>query len=206
MTDIERPRIGDVMGINEYPRGNAQLIEAVRDLGYLRDGRRIIDLTYGLGTFWSRWRPKRLVTNDQDVRYGTYHDDFTATRWRDASFDAVVFDPPYKLNGTDQGEGERYGVHVPTRWQDRMELIHDGVVECARIVKPGGYVLVKCMDQVCSGRVRWQTMEVRDWGRALGLTLEDRLDMVSFRPQPDGRRQVHARRNASTLLVLQGRR
>lgn len=198
----ENPVMADVMGVAPYVN-NAELIEAVRVLGYLRDGRRTIDLTYGKGSWWSLWRPARLVTNDADLRCGTYHDDFRDTRWRNDSFDAVCFDPPYKLNGTDQGEGERYGVHVPTRWQDRMALIFEGVLECARLVKPRGYVLVKCMDQVCSGRVRWQTMEVRDVALDQGLSLEDRLDMVSFRAQPEGRRQVHARRNASTLLIFQ---
>lgn len=46
---------------------------------------------------------------------------------------------------------------------------------------------------MCSGAKRWQTRIFADHAEAVGLRLVDRLDMLtSPRPQPPGRRQVHA--------------
>lgn len=61
-------------------------------------------------------------------------------------------------------------------------------------------LLVKCQDQVVSGRVVWQTKQVAE---ALGDTMRlvDELHLPSYRPQPDGVKQVHARRNYSTLQI-----
>ncbi len=78
--------------------------------------------------------------------------------------------------------------------------------EAHRVLTPGGYLLLKCQDQVCSGQVRWQTREFADHAEQLGMRLVDALHLLGHRPQPAGRRQVHARRNYSTLLVLRKNR
>lgn len=193
-----------VMAINQW-RSNAELIEDCARLGYLRREWVTLDPTFGHGTFWKNWCPETLVACDLDPAKSPigHAVDFTAlSYWPDGFFDAVVFDPPYKLNGTpDDTVDKRYGVHTPTRWQDRMELIEDGIDECSRVLGEG-YFLLKCQDQVCSGKVRWQTRVFADRARVNGLGLVDRFDFVSYRAQPAGRRQVHARRNASTLLVF----
>lgn len=97
---------------------------------------------------------------------------------------------------------ERYGVDVISTWQERHELIRAGITECARVLRAGGMFLLKCQDQVCSGHVRWQTDEFTRHAESLGLVKVDRFDLIGGRPQPEGRRQVHARRNTSTLLVF----
>ena len=131
--------------------------------------------------------------------------DFRKLPFGDGEFDAVVFDPPYRLNGTpDRGEfDERYGIGGKyTRWQDRHQLIQEGLSECARVAS--AFVLLKCQDQVCSGKKRWQTSDFSFWAMTeCGLSLEDRFDMLGHvRPQPAGRRQVHSQGNYSTLLVF----
>ena len=194
------------MAFAKYREGNAGLIEACASLGYLHADDLTLDATWGLGKFWTRCRPDRLVGCDLKPT-GDVRADFRRLPFAPFTFDVVVFDPPYKLNGTPALDemDVRYGVNVPARWQDRMRLILDGLVECARLVRPGGRLLVKCQDQVVSGAVRWQTDEITmrlDDDRWVKI---DRLDMESYRPQPSGRRQVHARRNHSTLLVFQRR-
>lgn len=198
--------MSDVLAIDPSRKTNADLIVACRDLGYLKDEDVTIDLTYGEGVFWSGWRPLWLTTNDADGRKGLWHDDFRSTGWKDDGFDVVVFDPPYKLNGTPSKGDERYGVDVPAKWRDRMQLCIDGITEAVRLVRPSGIVLVKCQAQVVSGKVRWQDRIFADHAEALGCELIDRFDFLGGRPQPEGRRQVHARRNHSTLLVLRGPR
>jgi hypothetical protein len=119
----------------------------------------------------------------------------------DQSFDVVVFDPPYKLNGKpDPDVDTRYGVDERVRWQDRWDLIYEGLVECCRVAKRR--VLCKVQAQVCSGKVRWEDIEAINVAQANGFGLRDRFNFLSYREQPD-RGQKTARQNASQLLVLE---
>jgi SAM-dependent methyltransferase len=186
---------------------NADLIEDVARLGYLKPEDHVLDPTYGRGGWWKKWIPARLVAHDinPDLCYPRgYSIDFRAMPYDDATFDVVAFDPPYKLNGTPTAEvDERYGVHVVAGRAERHQMIRDGIVECLRVLKPGGYLLVKCQDQVNGGKVRWQTIEFTHHAERVGpAVLVDMLHMLGGRPQPEGRSQQHARRNMSTLLVL----
>lgn len=193
-----------VMGIHPWPTNSALIADCAR-LGYLRSEWKTLDCTWGYGMFWKDWQPTELVGVDIDPdKARDLTADFTALPFPDRSFDSVVFDPPYKLNGTPDREDqmdERYGVHEVTNWKARMTLIRDGLKECERVLRDG-YLLLKCQDQVTCGKVRWQTIEFTNYAATLGLGLVDRFDFLSYRPQPMGRRQVTARRNASTLLVL----
>lgn len=195
--------VGPVMALGAR-RSNAELMRDCRRLGYLDDGWRVLDATFGLGRFWSLWRPAGLVTNDL-VTEADHAFDFRALGWSDREFDAVVFDPPYKLNGTPGGGGAAvsdvgYGVGVRASWRERHELIRAGIAECGRVADR--MLLVKCQDQVCAGRKRWQTREFADCAEGLGFRLVDMLHVGGFRVQPRGREQVHARQDFSTLLVL----
>ena len=197
-----------VMAIDIYG-SNAKLISACASLGYLRADAVTLDPTYGMGTFWAAWRPDVLIAHDLDPAKSPTGESVDATRlpYADRSVHTIVLDPPYKLNGTpDPAIDGRYGVHQPTRWQDRMALLGAMLAEGARVLGDG-FLLVKCQDQVCSGNIGWQTIYLAQEAERAGLGLVDRLDMLSYRPQPRGTRQVTARRNASTMLVFRrGRR
>jgi hypothetical protein len=79
----------------------------------------------------------------------------------------------------------------------------EGLAEVARVVKPRGYILMKNQDYVSSGRVWWGTFRTAEHAASIGLELVDRFEhLAGVRPQPAGRRQVHARRNLSTLFVF----
>ncbi len=194
----------DVLSVNTWPT-NAHLIADVAKLGYL-DGT-VFDATYGEGGFWTVWEPEMLITNDLykpvqfQVDYRRLHIELGEKR-----YDAVVFDPDYKLTGTPSTPDMdyRYGTDKPKRWQDRLQDIIDGARSCAKL--SAGTLLVKCMDQVVSGKMVWQTDAITEAAFLEGLRKVDRFDFVtSGRPQPKGRRQVHARHNASQLLVFKRR-
>lgn len=189
---------------------NDELIEDLAVLGYINSNDNVLDATYGLGRFWKRWKPRRLTRVDlnpkrsPDNRAGV---DFRHLPYPDDTFDVVVLDGPYKLNGTSTGEGvatsdEDYGVENYAHWTDRHQLICDGITECVRVLRLNGILLVKCMDQVCSQKVRWQTRMFADHAEAEGCELEDMLHVGGYRRQPAGRSQEHARRDYSTMLVL----
>lgn len=202
---------------------NADLIAAVHELGYLRDEDHILDPTYALGTWWRTWRPARLTTHDRR-NDGT---DFRHLPYPDATFDAIAFDPPYVCPGgrktsTIQAMHDRYGMneggHVDPEFRTPAELqqiINAGLTEMVRLVKPartrnaGGIIVVKCQNYIWSGQL-WEGAELtREHARALGCIVVDRLEMLgapgpqpSVNPDGSPRRQVHARRNLSTLFVL----
>ena len=192
-----------VMAISGY-KDNGYLILACVELGYLCKEWVTLDPTYGEGVFWKHWRPNTLVAHDLDPELSPSGVSIDATMlpYPDRHFDSVVIDGPYKLNGKPTEETDkRYGVHIPTRWQDRMQLLGKMLTEGARVLD-GGFLLFKCQDQVCSGKVRWQTHVFTDLAVTLDLGLVDRLEFCSYRPQPDGTRQVTARRNSSTMLIF----
>lgn len=186
---------------------NGDLIADVARLGYLRPTDLILDPTYGEGVFWRKWQPDRPLVASDIVRHKSPVGaavDFLHLPWHTQTFDAVVFDPPYKLNGTpDPQTDRRYGVDVVATWQGRHQLIRDGIAECVRVLKHDGILLLKCQDQVCSGKIRWQTREFADHAETCGTELVDRFDFLgNHRPQPAGRRQVHAHGRPSTLLLF----
>lgn len=203
MTD---PDPDPVLAVTRW-KTNAAMIADVARLGYL-DGR-VLDPTVGTKAgFWKVWRPDNLTTHDLK----TDGVDFRHLPYPAASFDSITLDGPYKLNGTPNEKIDgRYGVDVRATRDGRHQLICDGMTECARVLAPSGFLLVKCQDQVEGGKVRWQTDIFTDHAKALGLAKVDSFVYLGGRAQPKDRKrkdgtlspQAHARRNCSTLLVFQ---
>jgi hypothetical protein len=195
-----------IMAIDSWPT-NGHLIADVHRLGYIHKLDTVLDCTYGYGAFWSEWKPPGYLFHATDIDPEKSPDnpdgvDFRKLPHDDQSFDVVVYDPPYTFRGTSALESdERYGVHVNEKWQDRWELIFDGLQECCRVAKRR--VLMKCQASVVSGRVRWQDIEAINNAETHGFGLRDRFEFLSYRAQPKGTSQKTARRNASTLLVLE---
>lgn len=194
--------MNEILSIGVW-RSNAEMIADVARLGYL-DGR-VLDATYGDGGFWKVWQPEILHTNDlhKPAAHNRYdYKNFVA--FPDCMFDAVVFDPPYKLSGTPAlGEQDaRYGTDRRTSRDEVMTDIRDGAIECYRVCRR--HLLVKVMDQVEGGRKRWQTDMVTQAIEELGGRKIDRFDIaLAGRAQPGGRVQRTSRSKHSTLLVFE---
>jgi hypothetical protein len=185
---------------------NAALIAKCATLGYLRPEDHVLDLTYGLGGWWKLWQPTAgVVSNDLYVDAAQYHADFTNPPAWMVNYDVVTLDPPYRLRGTpDSTFDTRYGTQYKATEVDILSLLTMGAQIAVRCARPGGIVLIKCQDQVCSGRVVWQTHYVIDALKG-HATLVDRFDMPPSRPQPLGRRQLHARRGSTLLVFKKGK-
>lgn len=217
MTDAPGP----VLAAHAWPT-NGHLIADVARLGYLRRTDVVLDPTYGNGVWWSVWEPEHLVSHHR----ATDGSDFRRLPYDDASFDAIAYDPPYVCPGgrktsTTQNMHRRYGMDegrddpLFTTPAELQALIDDGLTEMVRLVRPprtkteGGIILVKCQDYIWSGALWEGVARTRGHAVALGCTVVDSfVHLGTPGPQPttnpDGtpRRQVHARRAHSTLLVL----
>ena len=199
-----------VLAYDPTRRTNAALVADLRRLGYLGDNAPTLDVTYGEGRWWKEWRPRHLTASDlyaSGARDGliVHPWDYLALPLTDRSFQAVVLDPPYKLNGTSTGAGPSaadagYGVGTWTSAEARMAEVDAAIVECARV--SADVLVVKCQDQVNSGRKRWQTHRFADIGEACGMRLVDMLHVAGYRAQPSGRRVMHSASNYSTALVF----
>jgi hypothetical protein len=195
----------DVLAIGTR-RTNAELVADLVQLGYVDLTKPILDPTYGTGRWWNNVNPLNLTASDLDADKSPigYSVDFTVTPWPDNTFDSVLFDPPYKLNGVSHGFGNDASYGVGNRKyisiEDRHSLIKQGMTELARV--SSRILVVKCQDQVSSGKVQWQTRIFADHGEALGLALVDMLHVNGHRKQPAGTAQIHARRDYSTALVF----
>ena len=198
-----------VLAATSWPDNAAMILDCVR-LGYLDAFDFILDPTYGRGTWWQRWTPEHggLEYNNAYV----WHD-FRNLRYKDNAFNAAVFDPPYISKGRATPKlgdfDDRYGLatHAPGMKRkspaDIQADMDAGLSELVRVVKPGGLILMKCMDYVTSGKLWLGVYKTTTHALSLGLEVIDRLEHIHAPgPQPKGRPQVHARRNHSTLLVL----
>lgn len=195
------PEQGEILAADT--RSNGSLMADCARLGYL--GGIVCDMTYGMGRFWIDYRPEHLIAYDIDEACGVGVADFRSLPLADKSVDTAVFDPPYKANGTSTGFGPSaldagYGVDKYRTANDRLTLMYEGLAEALRIARR--YVLVKCQDQITSGKLEPQTYHMWEFATYNGARMVDLLHVLGSRPQPPGTRQVHARRNYSSLLVL----
>jgi hypothetical protein len=193
---------------------NADLFPDILRL-YVEGGAEILDMTYGNGVFW-RHIPDDQYTvtkNDRDPGRGDTHHDFRAlpAAW-DESYDAVIFDPPYLYTGgfrtlrdsIDRGyrnrERARSGI---TGVAAVHQMYAQGFIEAYRVLRQGGVFIVKCMDQVMSGKQTWMHTEMFRLAEILGFKTRDLFVMVAnSTPTMRHRIQRHARRNHSYFLVL----
>jgi len=220
----------EIYAATSWPTNADMMVDVVR-LGIIRPTDSVIDMTYGRGIWWKKYtHPGEFVAMCGMAKHqpppadnvtAMVGFDFRDTRLPDALFNVACYDPPYVSKGgretsTIPDFDGRYGlVEAPSTPRDLHDYNADGFREAVRITKPGGFILVKCMDYISSGKLQMGSVWMYEEAESMGIQVYDRLIHVgSPGPQPkdnlDGsaRRQVHARNNYSTLWVFKkpGRR
>jgi hypothetical protein len=180
---------------------------------YIAPGSTVADVTYGKGVFWRRVpkdQYKLLVT---DLKTGV---DCRKLPYQDASVDCVVFDPPYMHTpggtahvGHQNYEGyyqnNKAGNGTEKKYHEAvLELYFQGAREAARVLRPEGWYIVKCQDEVCANQQRLTHVEIIVELAQIGFICED-LFVVIRNGKPGVSRvltQAHARKNHSYFLVF----
>lgn len=166
----------------------------------------IADVTYGKGNFWkdNHGEYDRVLS---DISTGT---DFRDLPYEDASFQMVVFDPPYMYNPkrtVKRSVASTYRLNDEidiTTNEKVLKLYSDGMAECYRVLQIGGFMVVKCQDIIQSGIQRWNHITIYEFAQQLGMYGKD-LFVVVQASQPTIRwpHQLHARKNHSYFWVFE---
>jgi hypothetical protein len=191
------PILGSVQG-----GANADLIAAIAPL-YLTGS--VLDVTYGEGGWWKRFKPTEFTAHDLYKLDGI---DFRALPETDHSIDTVCFDPPYVPQGgmsssTADTFRDRFGLTTEsTPWWECFDLMATGLKECARVTRQ--WVLVKCSDFVTGGKFTLGSLHMMNTGIELGLSIHD-LIVHHTGSGPGGHNiftPLRARRHHSYLIVF----
>lgn len=206
-------------------RDNATMIaEAVVPLGYIKPDDRVIDLTFGRGKWWTKYRHQGMIglTGDPtlEVEGVTLFSgvDYTNPEalhrqgWLENGFDVVALDPPYiSVGGRETSTlpdfNDRYGLSTAARTPRALHIENAEVLRtvASGMLRPGGLALVKCAPYISSGKMQEADLWMRESALTFGMSVVDRLLHVGHaRAQPLGRGpQQHARNNYSVLWVFQ---
>lgn len=190
---------------------------------YVPRGSLVADVTWGRGIFWKQVDQDdyRIIRSDIE-RCGDVQCNFRALPHPAASLDAVILDPPYLYIGgwktlrgyfhetTHDWENTSYGnVERASRGISGVKAVdqmyYEGIQEAARVLRKGGILILKCMDQVQSGKQQWAHIVYLRFGEEVGFMSEDLFVLVRksrplMRHKPEN--QKHARRNHSYFLVM----
>lgn len=117
----------------------------------------VLDTTYGFGRFWRHVDPfpRRVVRMDLYATWDVVAD-YRCLPFAAETFDAVVYDPPYK-NGTSHDMNEDQDGYAnnlrPERGVHAVNAMYEAsIAEAWRVLRPVGVLICKGMDQVESGR------------------------------------------------------
>jgi hypothetical protein len=180
---------------------------------YVKPGSTVADITFGKGVFWKRV-PKNLYrVLATDLKTGV---DCRNLPYENHSLDCVVFDPPYMHTpgGTahvnHQNYENYYANNIATNGSSKkyheavLDLYFQTAHEAKRVLKPEGFFVVKCMDEVCANQQRLTHVELVNEFVSHGFVVEDLFVLLRNNRPGVSRvlRQVHARKNHSYFLVF----
>jgi hypothetical protein len=194
-----------------YQGTNDEIFPLVLEL-YVPPGSRVADVTFGQGVFWKKVPQGVYHVCPSDIKLGI---DCRKLPYEPASYDCVVFDPPYMHTpgGTAHQSHQNFEQyyfnngtsHTEKKYHEAvLDLYFCGAAEAYRILRAGGVFIVKCQDEVCANKQRLTHVEIINELGGMGFAVED-LFVVLRRNKPGMSRvlkQVHARKNHSYFLVF----
>lgn len=196
---------------------NADLLARAFRL-YIPPGSAVIDATYGKGIFWQRIDRTQYDTYINDPKDPAPEDPPDLHRHTLGTialnlgvsyttcyrkWDAFILDPPYMHGGkTVKPSINDCYRNANTTHTSIVRMYAMGLLEAAKLLRKGGLVLVKCQDEIESGRQQWTHVELMDLLKAFGYVLRDMFVLVQTgKPAMREGYQHTARKNHSYLLI-----
>ena len=184
---------------------NADLFAEVAAL-WIAPGDAVADVTAGRRVFWQKV-PAEISSKVaySDISWENPVD-CRALPYGDLSLDVVVLDPPYqpRQGGTWDGGVRGYYNLTLDSMQDVLDLYDAAIREAARVLAPGGRLIVKCQDMSFNHRLHLVHLDVLRAMTKAGIDFADLFVLVNEARmiQPDRvTRQERARRAHSYFLV-----
>jgi len=216
-----------------YKSQNSIVLAELLDL-YLPPPCRIADVTYGTGAFWRPMPKDTMFMDPYGVHWlhpqyreiypsdlfsiPNNHTDFRKLPYKDEYMDGLIIDPPYAGTGSHGENGKKKSASgcidgfgndkLGSRYvDDIIRLYCEGINEAYRVVKPKGFIFVKCQDQIESGKQRLVHNDLSTLLTLLGWNIEN-LIVVETENTPMMRHdyQLHARTSHSYFLIARKRR
>jgi len=204
--------------MSAFVAGNADVFPKILDL-HVPFRSKIADVTYGSGVFWKNVDLSKYELIASDIADGI---DCRSLPYEDASFDALVLDPPYMegllrnnvehkagvssysafRNYYSNGNEENY---EGPKWHEAVtDLYYKAGIEAYRVLKENGIMIVKCQDEVSANRQCLTHVEIITYYQQLGFYTKDLFVVIRQNKATITRlkKQVHARKNHSYFLVF----
>jgi hypothetical protein len=184
---------------------NSDLLLTVSKL-WIRDTDIILDATFGRGAFWTKLPGKPSIQHDIAIDQV----DCRHLPEPDSSVDVLVLDPPYRPTHGSQGfssnglaSAYQLGTQGLDTINDVLSLYSEALAEAARVVKPGGRVLVKCQDMSYGHRLHLVSLDVLRSMVESGFEFVDQFILLNQSRLTSSKWQVQerARRSHSVLWV-----
>lgn len=183
---------------------NSDLLPHVMQM-YAKEGFKIADVTYGKGVFWRNVNLSNYDFHSSDLQSGI---DFTKLPYDSSTFDMLVLDPPYMHGGATVKESinDCYK-NQNTSHESVIRLYAGGILEAARVLKKKGIILVKCQDEIESGKQCFSHIEIQQLLVIFGFRVLD-MFVLKQKSVPAMREayQKTARKNHSYMYVAEFRK
>jgi len=184
---------------------NSDLLPSIFSL-YIAQGSVVADVTYGRGVFWKKIDKEKYQLKATDINDGGI--DFRKLPYGDESIDALILDPPYMHGGaTVKDSINKCYRNQNTSHESVVRLYASGLLEAARVLKKKGVIIVKCQDEIESGKQRMTHIEIHTLMEMLGYEVIDLFVMIQKTiPAMREKYQKTARKNHSYAIVGRLRR
>ena len=180
---------------------------------YARPGDIIADPTYGNGVFWKQVDQSLYKVLLTDLKREAV--DMRLLPYEPNSLDMVVNDPPYRYTPEKNtkhedtpGHGKVDGLYnlqasKLTNTQAVLDLYYGGMEEAKRVLKSGGFLVVKCQDTIQDGKQIWVHDLLIRKAEELGFACRDLLVVYTKSPtKTRWNKQRHLRKAHSYFLVF----
>jgi len=172
---------------------------------YAQEGYTIADVTYGKGRFWRKVDTSRYNFLPSDLKTDI---DFRHLPYKENFCDIIVLDPPYRANHRGraiEGYDDAYNLNNSGLYlnSDVLNLYEEGMREAYRVIKPKGFLFLKCQDLIECSKQHWNHIELFSKALDLGFMAEDLFVVVnSNKPSAVMYKQAHARKNHSFFWIF----